>query len=104
MIDYIYFRDWICRVYFEGDRLILIKLRRDYDKCVICDKKINKGDYCYGNKYGKVCIDCLPHILNGLVADRKKELTNIQKVFNKVLRDLNKNKEKYEKNNVVNSM
>lgn len=78
------------------NRLQIVKTRCKHS-CNICNKSIPKGSYCLGTQWAKVCLSCADKFLITFI----KSVEEFKAVGEDVLKDINKNREKYTANNTL---
>lgn len=78
----------------------LIKTRKDYFSCMICQKTIKKGCYCLGKGNIKYCLDCSPKFISNTIKSMNGYVTTLKKL--KLI--LNNNKTEYMRHNLANSL
>jgi len=88
---------------FDTDmrQLILTKIRTEHT-CKTCGELIPKGSYCVGitrswYSYGKCCLKCAEKFLNKFI----ESIDEFKKIGQDTLKDIKKNRKKYEQNNTL---
>lgn len=69
-------------------------------KCICCDKQLPKGTRCIGNTWERVCFNCFKEWIN----NSNKTFSEIQDYFNDILTELNTNKDKWERELIINNL
>ena len=73
----------------------LIKSKIEHE-CINCNSQIPKGSYLYGVNYRRICINCINEFCENSLIEFKDFINMIKNTQ----KDLKKNKEKYELNNI----
>lgn len=83
----------------DFNMLKVVKIRQQRT-CFACKKTLNSGTRCYGKDYVKLCLSC------GYEFHKKaiKEMKEITKRFQKDLKLVEKNKQKWEEENALNNL
>lgn len=87
---------------WEDEMFDLKKIKMDND-CLMCQSKIKKGCYAYGSSYlssGRICINCMDIFVKNFIESMKQ----LEKMAKDTLDDLNSNKGKLLKNNLISSV
>ena len=77
---------------------------RDNWECLVCHNPIPKGSYCISslkNRWAKYCLACAVAKIDTKIEEYKKFVKADLSILRKLKAKLLRNKEKYEKNNVV---
>ena len=69
-------------------------------KCIICDKKKVKGTRYIGGHYDSICYNCISEWVN----NSNKTLSGIKEIMEKIEEEVKENKEKWDKEVLVNSL
>jgi len=85
-----------------GDRkLFNITKIRVIRECNVCGKTINKGSVCLGSAWIKICLDCA---LKKFLPEIREGFSKMVKNVDKIIKDLDKNKDKYSDLNMLASL
>ena len=77
-----------------------IKKARNHFECVACNKKKPKGTQYVGVYYCRICFLCLSE----WIKTSKRTLLEIERIFNKIGKELEENKQDWNKELIVNSL
>ncbi len=77
-----------------------IKKPRSSFKCACCEKNKPKGTRCIGDSYERICFSCFEE----WIENSNKTFSNIQERFKEIKEELNNNKEKWNRELIVNSL
>ena len=82
------------------ERLSVVKSKEKY-LCCKCHKSMNRGSYVIGRgETYKFCFDCFEDIVKTI----RKSLSDVDKKLDSMVKDLDKDINKYMKNNLVRSI
>ncbi len=79
-----------------------LKLRKSQRgfKCSCCDKELPKGTKYIGSTYEKICFCCFTE----WIKNSNKTLLNIQERFKEIKEELNTNKDRWERELIINNL
>jgi len=91
----------ICITPYKSDMDIfkIVKLKTT-NMCSCCEKKLNIGTHVFGTQWVRLCINCGQKFNDKAI----KEFKDIVKMIKKVKKEVIKNKDKYDAENIVASL